>query len=123
MSMFRLTMAAVVMSVSVFAINGYAQAAASTTTSTTATAPANSMMKVTPATKAGKAQVNLNTADSTALAKVKGIGPKKAQAIVAYRTKTGNFTAVDDLKNVKNAKGKAYFNAKQIKKLSKKLTV
>lgn len=125
MSISRLTIGVVAMSLSVFAVNGYAQTATTSTPSapSAATAPAAHLMKVTPAAKAGKGQVDLNTADSATLAKIKGIGPKKAQAIVEYRTKNGNFASVDDLKNVKNAKDKPYFNAKTLKKLSKKLTV
>ncbi len=46
--------------------------------------------------------VNINTADAQALSKnIKGVGLKKAQAIVAYREKNGAFTKVEDLKKVK----------------------
>lgn len=45
--------------------------------------------------------VNVNTADATTLAKLKGIGEKKAEAIVAYRKANGNFTSVSDLTKVK----------------------
>lgn len=42
--------------------------------------------------------VNINTADATALAKaLNGVGPAKAQAIVAYREKNGPFKSVDQL--------------------------
>jgi competence protein ComEA len=42
--------------------------------------------------------VDINTADAAALAEViKGVGPAKAQAIVAYREKHGPFKSVDDL--------------------------
>ncbi len=45
--------------------------------------------------------VDLNSADATALAEgLDGIGLKKAEAIVAYRTEHGPFTSVDDLLNV-----------------------
>ena len=45
--------------------------------------------------------VNVNTADAGTLAReLDGIGPVKAQAIVAYRQKNGPFRAPDDLLKV-----------------------
>lgn len=45
--------------------------------------------------------VDLNRADATALARVlSGIGPVKAQAIVAYREANGPFKRVEDLRRV-----------------------
>jgi competence protein ComEA len=46
------------------------------------------------------AKVNVNTATSDQLAKALGIDPKQADAIVAYRTKNGNFKDLDGLKKV-----------------------
>lgn len=46
------------------------------------------------------AAVNLNTATVEQLEALNGIGPAKAQAIVDYRKKNGNFKTVDDLNNV-----------------------
>lgn len=47
--------------------------------------------------------VDINTADAPTLAReLKGIGPARAQAIVAYRTEHGPFKSVDDLRLVKN---------------------
>lgn len=44
---------------------------------------------------------NINTADAQAIAEaIKGVGIKKAEAIVAYRTEHGPFESVDDLTNV-----------------------
>ena len=46
--------------------------------------------------------VNINKADAETLAQVlKGIGAKKAQAIVAWRQKNGNFKNVSQLLEVK----------------------
>lgn len=45
------------------------------------------------------AATNLNTATAAELQKVKGIGPKKAEAIVEYRKKTP-FKSVDELDKV-----------------------
>jgi competence protein ComEA len=48
------------------------------------------------------APVNVNTADAQTLAEnIKGIGPKKAQAIVNYRNQYGPFKTSDDLTKVK----------------------
>lgn len=46
--------------------------------------------------------VNVNTADAATLAReLHGIGPAKAQAIVAHRDKHGPFRSVDDLARVR----------------------
>jgi competence protein ComEA len=47
--------------------------------------------------------VDINTADANTLAKeLNGVGPARAQAIVAYRNEHGPFKSVDDLALVKN---------------------
>jgi competence protein ComEA len=47
------------------------------------------------------AAVDLNSAGQAELEAVKGIGPSKAKAIMAYREKNGGFKSVDELANVK----------------------
>lgn len=48
------------------------------------------------------AKVNINTADANNIAgRVKGIGEKRAEAIVAYRTQHGAYKSFDDLADVK----------------------
>jgi competence protein ComEA len=48
------------------------------------------------------AQVDINTADAATLAReLKGVGLKKAEAIVAYRQKHGPFRSADELALVK----------------------
>ena len=47
------------------------------------------------------AAVNINTAGADELKALPGIGPAKAEAIVAYRKQPGNFKSVEELKNVK----------------------
>lgn len=54
-----------------------------------------------PASVAPQEAVNINTADAQALTKLKGIGPKKAEAIVAFRKTNGAFKSVDQLADVK----------------------
>jgi len=47
------------------------------------------------------APVNINTADAQTIAEnLKNIGIKKAEAIVAYRTKVGQFKTVEELAEV-----------------------
>lgn len=46
------------------------------------------------------AAVDLNAASSTELQTVNGIGPKKAEAIIEYRKKNGQFKSVDELDKV-----------------------
>lgn len=45
--------------------------------------------------------VNINTADAETLAQLKGIGAKKAEAIVAWREINGNFQSVEQLLEIK----------------------
>lgn len=46
--------------------------------------------------------VDINTADAPTLSKnIKGVGIKKAQAIINYRVKNGNFKKIEDLMKVK----------------------
>ncbi|MBO0399253.1 ComEA family DNA-binding protein [Aeromonas veronii] len=45
-------------------------------------------------------KLNINTATLAELTSLKGIGDKKAQAIVDYREKQGKFTSVDQLADV-----------------------
>src|SRR5512143_2300898 len=47
------------------------------------------------------AAVNINTATQSELEAVKGLGPSKAKAIIAYREAHGNFKSLDELDNVK----------------------
>jgi len=63
------------------------------------------------------AAINLNTATVEQLDTLKGVGPGKAKAIVAYRDKNGPFKSIDDLKKVKG------FGDKSIAKLRPELTV
>ncbi|EZQ11788.1 MULTISPECIES: ComEA family DNA-binding protein [unclassified Acinetobacter] len=46
-------------------------------------------------------KVRLNTASMVELQMIKGVGEKKAAAIIEYRQKHGSFKSVDELQNVK----------------------
>jgi competence protein ComEA len=52
--------------------------------------------------------LNINTADAQTIfdAHIKGIGKKRAEAIVAYRQAHGPFKSVDDLKKIKGLSDK-----------------
>jgi competence protein ComEA len=63
------------------------------------------------------AALNINTATQSELEAVKGLGPTKAQSIIAYREANGSFKSLDDLDNVKG------FGKASIEKLKGELTV
>ncbi len=63
------------------------------------------------------AAVNINTATQSELEGVKGLGPAKAKAIIAYRESNGSFKSVDELDNVKG------FGKASIEKLKEELSV
>jgi competence protein ComEA len=46
-------------------------------------------------------QININTATADQLLLLPGVGKKTADVIIEYRTKNGNFKAVDDITKVK----------------------
>lgn len=46
-------------------------------------------------------KINVNTADISQLSEIKGLGSKKAQAIVDYRSDKGSFVNLSELSNVK----------------------
>jgi competence protein ComEA len=66
---------------------------------------------------AESAKVNINAADLTKLQTLSGVGQKKAQDIIDYRTQNGPFKTVDDLGNVSG------FGPKSLEKLKESITV
>lgn len=54
----------------------------------------------TPYFGAGEDRINVNTAPAAELRCLPGIGEKKAQAIIAYRTQNGPFASAGELANV-----------------------
>lgn len=46
-------------------------------------------------------KININTADVETLSSLNGVGPALAQRIIDYRSKSGNFKTIEDLKLVK----------------------
>jgi len=65
----------------------------------------------------GTASVNLNTATVTDLQQLSGVGAKKAQKIIDYRTAHGDFKQVDDLTQI------AGFGEKTVARLRSQLRV
>ena len=61
--------------------------------------------------------ININTADSTALQEIPGVGPATAEKIIAYRTENGRFASKEDIKNVSGIGEKTY------EKMKDKITV
>ena len=45
--------------------------------------------------------ININTADKELLMSIKGVGAKRAEAIIAYRKQNGPFKSVDQLSEIK----------------------
>lgn len=58
--------------------------------------------------------ININTATKEELDTLPGIGPATAQKIIDYRQEHGNFSSIEDIKNVKGI-GEAKFNKMQDK--------
>ncbi|WP_105985455.1 helix-hairpin-helix domain-containing protein [Staphylococcus chromogenes] len=55
-----------------------------------------------------KQPINLNLAQESDLVEVPGIGPSKAQSIIAYRDEKGGFKSVEDLKEIKGIGEKTF---------------
>ena len=53
-----------------------------------------------PVASAVSGRINVNTANVAALTALKGVGKKKAQAIVAYRREHGPFNSLDQFEEV-----------------------
>ncbi len=58
--------------------------------------------------KTSDGKVNINTIPEDELAKVKGVGSKRAASIIAYRNANGSFKSVDDLKDAKLVGSKVF---------------
>ncbi len=60
------------------------------------------------ASGAALAVVNINTATKEELTTLKGVGDKRAQEIIDYRKKNGNFKSIDELEKVPWDRPRAY---------------
>lgn len=77
---------------------GYAEADTQTNTNVKNSTSHHRTMKAKKHKHAMK--VDINTATVSQIARLKGVGKKKAEAIVAYRKEHGNFKTVHDLSKV-----------------------
>ncbi|MBO4446068.1 MAG: helix-hairpin-helix domain-containing protein [Clostridia bacterium] len=68
--------------------------------SETVSAAETTTVSTTETTAPAYTKVNINTATAEELETLSGIGPAKAQAIVAYRETNGPFSSVNELVNV-----------------------
>lgn len=57
-------------------------------------------------------KINLNTASSSDLQKLNGVGEKKAEKIIAYRKQNGNFKKIEDLMKVSGIGEKTFATLK-----------
>lgn len=67
-------------------------------------ADSDSSSSATTSSTMEQTKVNINTATTKELMKVKGLTASKAKSIVMYRKKHGDFKSLDDLKQVKGLK-------------------
>ncbi|MCD4796298.1 MAG: ComEA family DNA-binding protein [Candidatus Cloacimonetes bacterium] len=63
-------------------------------------------------------KININTASLSELISLPGIGEKRAQKIISYREKAGNFKNKEDIKKVKGIGEAIYSKIKDIIKIS-----
>ena len=66
------------------------------------------------AAAAAKSTINLNTATADQLTSLPGIGPKTAERILEYRTKSGGFKKIEEMMNVKGIGEKSFLKLKPL---------
>ncbi|UBH12337.1 helix-hairpin-helix domain-containing protein [Macrococcus armenti] len=57
-------------------------------------------------------KVNINQAEQSQLEEIPGIGPKKAQDIIKYRTDNGGFKSIEEIKEIRGVGEKTYESLK-----------
>lgn len=58
------------------------------------------LLLASPAALLAADTININTADKATLTSIKGVGEKRAEAIIEYRNEYGPFESVDELASV-----------------------
>lgn len=61
----------------------------------------------------GKDMVDLNTATVKELSSLPGIGKKRAQAIIAYRTENNRFESIDEIRTIEGIGKKTFEKIKE----------
>ncbi|MEE1108006.1 helix-hairpin-helix domain-containing protein [Macrococcoides canis] len=57
-------------------------------------------------------KININQAEQSELEEIPGIGPKKAQDIIKYRTDNGGFKSIEEIKEIRGVGDKTYESLK-----------
>lgn len=65
------------------------------------------------ADKYSDGKVNINTADSSRLQELNGVGPVTAEKIISYREENGGFSSIEDIKNVSGIGDKTFEKFKE----------
>ncbi|MGZ9849207.1 helix-hairpin-helix domain-containing protein [Macrococcus psychrotolerans] len=60
-----------------------------------------------------QSKININQAEQSELEGIPGIGPKKAQDIIKYRTDNGGFKAIEEIKEIRGIGDKTYESLKE----------
>lgn len=64
-------------------------------------------------TESASSKININTADLILLQNIPGVGPSTAQKIIDYRTTSGRFKSIEDIKNVSGIGEKTFEKMKE----------
>jgi competence protein ComEA len=59
-------------------------------------------------------KVNINTASAAELQSLPGVGPSRAEAIIAYREENGGFTSIEEMMNISGIGPKTYEKLKAL---------
>jgi competence protein ComEA len=74
----------------------------------------NAVLPVQVGETAGNGTVNLNSAQSSELQTLPGIGPAKAEAIIEYRETNGPYKSIEDLKEISGIGDKTFEKLKDL---------
>lgn len=60
------------------------------------------------------AKININTASTTELDKLPGVGPSRAEQIITYRAENGGFKSIEEIQNIKGIGPKTFEKMKDM---------